>query len=512
MASEAETEVQSEPPGRFGGFLGFVERVGNKLPDPVLLFVLLAAVLAVLSAILAAVGLQAQVPGQAAPTVVRSLLSGEGLRFALGSAIENFVEFPPLGTIIAVLLGIAVADRSGLLPTLLRVTVLRAPRRLVTPALMLTGVSGSVASDAAYMVLIPLGAMVFRTLGRSPAVGAVAAFVAVGAGYDASIFLTATDVLLAGITNRAAAIVDPSVELTALSNYWFSIASAIVVALAAAVVVDRVVEPKLGAVDETPRPSDEDADLLTVTATEVRGLKIAGATFVGFLALCAVSWLPPGAPLRDPEGGGIIQSPFISSIAVVLLLGFAAVGIAYGVATGSITRAADVPRMMREGMAEVAPLLVLFFVIAQFLAWFQWTGIGQWLAVTGADALRALNAPAPVLLVLSILLIFALGLVITSGSAQWSLLAPVIVPMLLLVGIDAAATQAAFRIGDSIANVLTPMSPYFAVTLGFLQQYRRSAGIGTLVSMTLPIAMTMFAVWIVLFVVWIVLRIPLGVG
>lgn len=505
MATGAETE-----PERLKGFLGVVERVGNRLPDPVLLFVLLGAVLAVLSAILAGVGLEAQVPGQAAPTPVRSLLSGDGLRFALGSAIENFVEFPPLGTIIAVLLGIAVADRSGLLPTLLRVTVLRAPRRLVTPALMLTGVSGSVASDAAYMVLIPLGAMVFRTLGRSPAVGAVAAFVAVGAGYDASIVLTATDVLLAGITNRAAAIVDPSVQLTALSNYWFSIASAIIVALAAAVVVDKVVEPRLGAVDETAR-SAPDADDLTVSATEVRGLKVAGVALVVFIALCAVSWLPPGAPLRDPEGGGIIQSPFVSSLAVILLLGFTAVGVAYGVATGSITRAGDVPAMMRDGMGEVAPLLVLFFVIAQFLAWFQWTGIGQWLAVTGADALRALGAPAPVLLVLSILLIFLLGLVITSGSAQWSLLAPVMVPMLLLVGIDAAATQAAFRIGDSIANVLTPMSPYFAVTLGFLQQYRRSAGIGTLVSMTLPIAMTMFVVWVILFVVWIVLRIPLGV-
>ncbi|MEJ2888882.1 AbgT family transporter [Actinomycetospora aeridis] len=508
MATESETSPTE--PERLRGFLGVVERVGNRLPDPVLLFVLLGAVLAVLSAILAGVGLEAQVPGAPAPTPVRSLLSGEGLRFALGSAIENFVEFPPLGTIIAVLLGIAVADRSGLLPTLLRVTVLRAPRRLVAPALMLTGVSGSVASDAAYMVLIPLGAMVFRTLGRSPAVGAVAAFVAVGAGYDASIFLTATDVLLAGITNRAAAIVDPTVELTALSNYWFSIASAIIVALAAAVVVDKVVEPKLGAVDSSP-PADDDAADLTISAVEVRGLKVAGVTLVAFLALCAVAWLPPGAPLRDPEGGGIIQSPFVSGIAVILLLGFTAVGIAYGVATGSITRAGDVPTMMRDGMSEVAPLLVLFFVIAQFLAWFSWTGIGQWLAVTGADALRALGAPAPVLLVLSILLIFLLGLVITSGSAQWSLLAPVIVPMLLLVGIDAAASQAAFRIGDSIANVLTPMSPYFAVTLGFLQQYRRSAGIGTLVSMTLPIAMTMFAVWVVLFVVWIVLRLPLGV-
>lgn len=506
MATEAEAE-----PERLRGFLGFVERVGNKLPDPVLLFVLLAGALAVLSAILSGIGLEAQVPGQAAPTPVRNLLSGDGLRFALGSAIDNFVEFPPLGTIIAVLLGIAVADRSGLLPTLLRITVLRAPPRLVTPALMLAGVSGSVASDAAYMVLIPLGAMVFRTLGRSPAVGAVAAFVAVGAGYDASIFLTATDVLLAGITNRAAAIVDPTVELTALSNYWFSIASAIVVALAAAVVVDKVVEPRLGAVDAAPdSPDDSPADL-TVSATEVRGLKVAGVTLVVFLALCAVSWLPPGAPLRDPEGGGIIQSPFVEGLAVVLLIGFTAVGVAYGLATGSITRAGDVPAMMRDGMSEVAPLLVLFFVIAQFLAWFSWTGIGQWLAVTGADGLRALGAPAPVLLVLSILLIFLLGLVITSGSAQWSLLAPVMVPMLLLVGIDAAATQAAFRIGDSIANVLTPMSPYFAVTLGFLQQYRRSAGIGTLVSMTLPIAMTMFVVWVVLFVVWIVLRIPLGV-
>ncbi|OLL76731.1 Aminobenzoyl-glutamate transport protein [Pseudonocardia sp. Ae168_Ps1] len=511
-------QTAPETPSRLTRALGVVERAGNKLPDPVILFVVLSVLLAGLSAVLAAAGLTAQVPGQDEITPVRSLLTGDGLRFALTEAVTNFVEFPPLGTIIAVLLGIAVADRSGLLPTLLRVTVLRAPRPLVTPALMFAGVCGSVASDAAYIVLIPLGAMVFRTLGRNPAVGAVAAFVSVGAGYDASILVTATDVLLAGITNSAAAVVDPSIQLTALSNYWFNVVSALLIALAAAVVVDRVVEPAAGRSTEEPADASghEEAEAAEardaeISRDQVRGLRDAGLTLLALLALYAAAWLPAGSPLRDPDTGDLVPSPFLDGIAVVLLLTFLAVGIVYGLRVGTVRRAADVPRLMREGLVDVVPILVLFFVIAQFLAWFTWTGLGQWIAVSGAEVLQASGAPAPVLLFLTMLLVFVLGLVITSGSAQWSLLAPVLVPMLLLVGIDADQTMAAFRIGDSVANSLTPMSPYFAVALGFLQRYRRDAGIGTLISMTLPICAAMFVVWTVLFLAWVSLGIPLGV-
>lgn len=516
----ASEQTDTERPSRLARTLTVVERVGNRLPDPVILFVILSVLLAGLSAVLAAAGLSAQLPGEDEATPVRSLLTGEGLRFALTEAVTNFVEFPPLGTIIAVLLGIAVADRSGLLPTLLRVTVLRAPRRLVTPALMFAGVCGSIASDAAYIVLIPLGAMVFRTVGRNPAVGAVAAFVSVGAGYDASIFVTATDVLLAGITNSAAAIVDPSIELTALSNYWFSIVSAILLALSAAVVVDRVVEPGAVRPDPADDPADdggateqesEEARAAEVTGAQVRGLRDAGATLLALLAFYAAIWLPAGSPLRDPEDGSLVPSPFLDGIAIVLLLTFLAVGIVYGLRVGTVRTPADVPRLMREGLVEIVPILVLFFVIAQFLAWFTWTGIGQWIAVSGAAVLQSLGAPAPVLLFLTVVLVFVLGLVITSGSAQWSLLAPVLVPMLLLVGIEADQTMAAFRIGDSVANSMTPMSPYFAVALGFLQRYRRDAGIGTLISMTLPICATMFVVWTLLFLAWVSLGIPLGV-
>lgn len=520
----ATEQAAAERPSRLARALTVVERVGNRLPDPVILFVVLSVLLAGLSAVLAAAGLTAQIPGDDQATPVRSLFTGEGLRFALTGAVTNFVEFPPLGTIIAVLLGIAVADRSGLLPTLLRVTVLRAPRRLVTPALMFAGVCGSVASDAAYIVLIPLGAMVFRTLGRNPAVGAVAAFVSVGAGYDASIFVTATDVLLAGITNSAAAIIDPSIQLTALSNYWFSIVSAVLIALAAAVVVDRVVEPhavrpsldenRTGDADrdgDATADETEEARAAEVTGAQVRGLRDAALTLLGLLVFYAAIWLPPGSPLRDPDDGSLVPSPFLDGIAIVLLLTFLVVGIVYGLRVGTVRTPADVPRLMREGLVEIVPILVLFFVIAQFLAWFTWTGIGQWIAVSGAAVLQSLGAPGPVLLFLTVVLVFVLGLVITSGSAQWSLLAPVLVPMLLLVGIDADQTMAAFRIGDSVANSLTPMSPYFAVALGFLQRYRREAGIGTLISMTLPICAAMFVVWTALFLAWVSLGVPLGI-
>ncbi|QGK69570.1 p-aminobenzoyl-glutamate transporter [Allosaccharopolyspora coralli] len=504
--SEAK-ERTTDSPGWVTTVLGGIERVGNRLPHPVLLFLILSVVLAVASLVMAAMGLSATLPGDDESVDVRSLISAEGMRFALTDAVENFVTFPPLGTIVAVMLGIAVADRSGLLPTLLRVTVLKAPRSMVTLALMLAGVSGSIASDAAYIVLIPLGAMVFHSLGRNPLVGAVAAYVAVGAGYDASIFVTATDALLPGITTDAAAIIDPSVEVNALSNYWFSAVSAIVVAVVGAVVVDKVVTPRAGTYEGPPGE-----ELEKISGDQIRGLKAAGWTTLVFLVVCAIAWLPPGSPWRDADTGELVPSPFIEGIAVVLLVGFTAAGYAYGRVTGSIRRAADVPGLMRGGMEDIGNILVLFFVIAQFLAYFKWTGIGQWIAVHGAEVLERLNAPTPILLLLSVFLVFGLGLVITSGSAQWTLLAPVLVPMLMLVGIDPESTQAAFRIGDSTANVLTPMSPYFAVALGFLQRYRKDAGIGTLMSMTLPIALSMLAVWTVLFLLWIVLGIPLGVG
>lgn len=500
-------ERSADTPGWMTTALGGIERIGNRLPHPVLLFLLLSGVLALASLVMAAMGLSATLPGENEAVNIRSLISADGMRFVLTDALDNFINFPPLGTIVAVMLGIAVADRSGLLSTLLRVTVLKAPRSMVTLALMLAGVSGSIASDAAYIVLIPLGAMVFHSLGRNPLVGAVAAYVAVGAGYDASIFITATDALLPGITTDAAAIVDPSAEVNALSNYWFSAVSAIVIAVVGALVVDKVVTPRAGNYEGAASEELEE-----VTRDQIRGLKAAGWTTLAFLAACAAAWLPPGSPWRDAETGGLVPSPFIDGIAIVLLVGFTAAGYAYGRATGSIRGPGDVPGLMRGGMEDIANILVLFFVIAQFLAYFEWTGIGQWIAVQGADILETLNAPTPILLLMAVILVFALGLVITSGSAQWTLLAPVLVPMLMLVGIDPESTQAAFRIGDSTANVLTPMSPYFAVALGFLQRYRKDAGIGTLMSMTLPIALSMLVVWTVLFMVWVMLGIPLGVG
>jgi aminobenzoyl-glutamate transport protein len=490
-----------------------IEKVGNKLPHPFWLFWILALVLVGLSAVLSATGFGAVKPGTDEIITVRSLMSGDGLALMVEDAVENFANFPPLATILTVMLGIAVAERSELISTLLRRMVTRVPGKYLTFVLSMTAMVGHVAGDAAYVTLIPLGALVFRAAGRSPVLGCIVAYVSISAGYDASPSLTATDVLLSSISTAAARTIDPGYVVTPVANYYFGLASSVLVALVITVVTEKILARRTDLEADEP-DADLDAEELgqiEVTAAQRRALRVTGLVALAFIAVLVLAVLPAGSPLRG-DGGSVVDSPLFSGMAFILGVFFALLGSVYGRLTGTLPAARDIIGAMAEGIRSMAPILVLFFAISQFLAYFKWTHIGEVLAITGAQALRSIDVQGWVVLVGIAVLVSFMNLVITSGSALWSLAAPVFIPMLMLVGLSPETTQAVYRVADSVTNCITPMSPYFVMALGFIQRYRKSAGIGTLASFTIPLAAVIWIVWISFFVAWYLLGIPLGPG
>ncbi|WP_425587032.1 AbgT family transporter [Streptomyces violaceusniger] len=500
--------------------LGAVERAGNKLPHPFWLFAVLSAVLALISWGLATADVSAVDPAGEKTVAVRSLISVDGVRSMINDAITNYATFPPLGTILVVMLGVAVADRSGLLAAMLRAGVAKVPARWMTFALAFTAMVAHIASDAAYVALVPLGGLAFRAIGRSPLLGIVVAFVGVSAGYDASPLITPMDAVLSGLTTAAAQTVDPGYVVTPLSNYFFSLASSVVLAAVITFVTEKVLVKRVAALPPEPEEADGQAAHtaggtpeveLALAPEERRGLRRATVALVLYLVVIVVAMIPTGSPLRG-EGGSIVESPVLSGIAVVLGLLFALLGAVYGRAAGTVRGGRDIPDFMAQGMREMAPILVLFFAISQFLAYFKWTGVGQVLAIRGADLLKDLGVTGPVAFLGIVVVCTVINLAMTSGSAMWALVAPVFVPMLMLLHIPPEATQAVYRIADSCTNAITPMSAYFVMALGFLQRYRRSAGIGTLASLTLPLSVAMLVAWTLLFYVWWALGIPLGPG
>ncbi|MFD3911888.1 AbgT family transporter [Streptomyces sp. NPDC058603] len=505
--------------------LGVIERVGNRLPHPFWLFVILSAALVVLSWGLNGLGVSAESPTDGATVVVRSLVSDAGVTMMLDGLIDNYATFPPLGVVLVVMLGVSVADRAGLLTAMLRAALAKVPLRAVTFMIAFTGMVAHIASDAAFVVMIPLGAIAYRSVGRNPVLGAVVAFVAVSGGHAASPLVTPSDATLAALTTAAAHTIDPSYTVTPVANYFFSLASSVILALVITLVAETLLTRRLAmmAADDTaeseaapggesgaPAETEELPDL-SLTDDERRGLRAAAFTALALMAAIAAAALPAGSPLRG-EHGAVIDSPLVHNIAVFLSLLFFATGVAYGRAVGVVRDAKDIPDMMARGLRELTPILVLFFAISQFLAYFKWTAIGEVMAITGAGLLDSSGVPLTVIFGGVILVVSVMNLLLTSGSAMWALIGPVFVPMLMLLKVAPETTWALFRIADSCTNAITPMSPYFVLCLGFVRRYRPGAGIGTLMSLTLPVALAMLVVWTLLFIAWYSVGLPFGLG
>lgn len=490
--------------------MAVVERVGNALPHPFWLFWILAAILAVLSAVMSGAGVSVVSPKTGKTVTVQNLLSGEGLAMAVSTAIENFAEFPPMATIVVVIMGVAVAERTGFLAAAMKVGVSRVPAPWVVFAVAFMGTVSHVASAAAYIILVPLGGLAFRAVGRSPILGVVVAYTAIASGYDASPIPTPNDTIFAGITTAAARIVDENASVSPVSNWYFNIASSLVIATIITLVT-RFVLAKRPDLDPDPDVDLDDIGHLHLTDSERRALRWATLTLLALLVVVFAAVAPAGSPLRG-EGGAVAESPFLDGIAMIVAVLFGVSGTVYGLRAGVLGGMAEVPKLMADGIKQMAPVLVLFFAIAQFLAYFDWTHIGDVIAVESAEALRQSHIPVALIFVLVLVLMSIVNVIVTSGSAMWSIAAPVIVPMLMLLSVPPETTQAIFRIADSGSTAITPMSPYFLMALGFLQQYRKSAGIGTLASYTLPLAVAMTLAWTVLFFVWWGLGLPLGPG
>ncbi|MFI7639462.1 AbgT family transporter [Nonomuraea sp. NPDC049400] len=491
--------------------LNGIERAGNKLPHPFWLFIILSVLLMGLSWALSAANVSAVNPADKKTVVVQNLLSAEGVELMLGKAIENFAAFPALGTVLVVMLGVAVADRAGLLAAVLRRGISRVPAKWVTFALAFTGMISHAAADSAYIVLIPLGGLAFYAIGRNPIIGVIVAYVSVAAGFDASPVITPTDVILGGITTGAAHTIDPSVTVTPLANYFFSLGSSVVLSIVITVVTETLLTKRAKSM-----PIDDDAEIgdlgdLNLSDLERRGLRRSGIALIVIAALVALAIVPSNSPLRD-ENGDLALGPLLGAVALLIGIAFAVVGIVYGRTVGTIKKSSDVPDFMAHGMKEMAPVIVLFFAISQFLAYFKWTNIGTIVAVKGADLLKAAGINGPVVFLGILLIVTIINLLITSGSAQWALVGPVFVPMLMLLDIPAETTQAVYRIADSCTNALSPMSPFFVLVLGFVQRYRKSAGIGTLMALVLPLCLVMLVTWTLFFLAWWALGIPLGPG
>ncbi len=488
-----------------------IERIGNRLPHPTLLFVYLCALVLLLSWLAAAVGVAAQHPVSGVSLTAQNLLSREGLDRILSQTVTNFVQFAPVGTVLVAVLGLGVAEHSGLLATVLRATLLRAPHQLLSFFVVTAGVLSSLAADAGYVVLIPLAALVFLAAGRHPVVGMAAAFAGVSGGFSANLLISPFDAVLAGISSEAAQLVAPGYEVNAAANYYFMVVSTLVIGVSGSWVTERIIAPRFAPYQpDNAAPGRQLAPQLT--AAELRGLKGAGAGSLVLLALLLWGLLPRDGWLRESGSGSILQGPFMHGIVTVIALYAAVSGVIFGRLSGRYRKRSDFIQGMEQHMAGMAGYLVLMFFAAQFVSYFAWSNLGSIMAVKGANMLQQLALPPAWLLLGFIGLAAFINLFLGSASAKWALLAPVFVPMLLLVGLSPEAAQVAYRIGDSSTNIVTPLMPYFGVVVAFAQRYQKDIGVGTIIATMLPYSLTFLLSWSLLLMLWTWFAWPLGPG
>ena len=483
-----------------------IELVGNKLPHPATLFALFALITLILSYIINRSGASAIHPGNGDQIFTVNLLNAEGLRFIFANAEKNFVLFPPLGIVLVAMIGIGVADGSGLISALLRHLVTTAPKRLVTPAVIAAGILSHLASSAGYVVLIPLGALVFAAFKRHPLAGLAAAFCGVSGGFGANFLIGSVDPILAGLTQSAANIIDPTIQISPAVNFYFMLASAFLVVIIGTWVTEKFVEPRLG------EYHGQLEDFENVQPHEKRGLLWAGISALIVTIVLVILTVPENAVLRDPESGSLLHSPFMSGLITAILVFFFIPGLAYGIAVGSIKNDKDVVKHMTSSMKGLAGYIVLVFFAAQFVYYFQKSNIGILLAIKGAEFLQSVGFTGIALLVSFVLVSAFINLFMGSASAKWAIMAPVFVPMFMLLGYHPGLTQAAFRIGDSLTNIITPMMSYFALIVAFAQKYDEDSGIGTIIATMLPYTIALTIFWTALLAVWMIWGLPVGPG
>jgi aminobenzoyl-glutamate transport protein len=519
---DKEADAPTSPPspggqskGALAKFLNAIEVVGNKIPHPLFLFAALIIAVAVASASLAAFGAGA-VDAAGERIEVRSLLSIEGIRMAVETSLTNFMSFSPFGTVLVIMIGVSVATQSGYLQALLMGVVQRVPKKLVTFAVSYLAMIAHVAGDASYVIMAPLGAIAFYLVGRNPITGLVLAYVSAGAAYAAAPSVTPSDATFAGLSTEAAQLIEPGYHVSPVDTLFFTAASSVVLALVLSGITELIIDKRVAALGKITQLPDYLQDLDRTaeikSPRERRAVILATVVLFGFLAILLLSIIPSWSPLCTAEGS-LEGAPVFAGIAAISATMFMAAGIVYGLVSGRMASLQkDLPKYMAHGVVELAPMIVLFFIISQFTAYFKWTNLAQVMSIQGSAWLQDVDMPILLLLALIIVVVAILDLTTLGGAAMYAMVGLVLVPMLFTVGISPETTQTAYRIGDSSMNPTNPINPYFLWVVTLLKKYIPSAGIGTLASMTIPMAVGMGVVWMVFFLLWTWLGIPLGPG
>ena len=529
--------------GAMARLLDFIEVAGNKVPHPVLMFLYLIIGVVILSQVLAIAGVsvtdtivvpdsEVVVPDYYPDTTypgtnsgdnldngwhteevtiaIKGLLSTEGIRFIFTSFVANFAGFGVVAVTFVALMGAGVAEASGLMAALIRKLVAASPRKLLAFILVMVGIMASVASDAGYLILVPLGAAAFMSIGRHPLAGMAMCFAAVGSVFGVNPILGPIDAMITEITNEALGTTG-SAPLTIVANYWFSIVSSLVLAVVVALITERIVEPRLGKFTGTVVADGDEQEV--DAAAESRGLRYALVAFLGFVALVLVFTLPPGAPLRDPVTGDIIgTTPFMDSLLFIIAMIFLISGIAFGMGAKTFTHANQVIAAVTKTFAGLGGLVFMLLMISQFIAYFNFSNLPSVLAIALAEVLESAGIPALPLLIGMIIVIMLLDIIIPGIIPKWAIFAPIFIPLFVQLGVPPQTGLAAYRVADSPLNTITPLMVYLPFMVTVAQRYQKDAGIGTIISLMLPYAVIVAAVWILLFIVWFALGLPLGPG
>lgn len=516
MAGKAKKELIAEKEAP-SGFLATVERVGNMVPHPAIIFFILIGIVIVLSVIFGLMGTTVTYEGYDSATseiveqtaTVQNLLSPDGIRFMLTSPVANFLGFTGVGVILVAMIGVGIAEESGLIATLVRKMVAAAPRSIFTFMIVMVGVVSSIAADAGYLVLVPLAAAAFHSMGRHPLAGLAAGFSGVAAVFLVNVFITPTDALLVEVTNDAIRAVNPAAVISPVGNLFFMIVSSILMGIICTVLTERFVEPRLG-----PYTGGVPVEAATgLSGSEQLGLKYAGRALLGFVIVIGLLTAPPlpWGILRNQDTGGIMAgSPFMSGLIILISLLFLVVGYAYGRGAGTIANVTAAIGLVVKTWSNLAGMIFLLFVIANFIAFFNYTNLATVLAVNLAEFLQTVPIGMSGYIVIFVIVVAIIDIILAGALAKWAILAPVFVPLFMQLGGDPNMVMAAYRVGDSPMNVITPLNVYLAVMVGFAQKYQKDTGIGTIVALMLPYTVVLLVLWTLLLVVWYSLGLPLG--
>lgn len=487
------------------GFFGFVEKAGNALPHPALLFGLFAVTTLLLSAVGSWLGWSGVHPATGETVSIVNLLSREGIHRILLGMVDNYVGFAPLGIVMVALLGIGLAESSGLTKAAINSLLVKAPAKSVTFMIVFTSILSNVASDLGYLLIIPMAGVIFHSLGRHPIAGMSAAFAGVSGGFSANLLIGTIDPLLAGLSTEAAHILDTNYYVTPTANYYFMAVSTIIISITATFVTTKWIEPRLGKYTG----SVERDEIVQPTALEKKGLRRAGWVLLAWIILFSIGLIPEDGILRGNDGT-ILHSPLLRGFIAVLFLVTTTLGAVYGYTVGTFKTQNDLVNGMNTSFKSLASFLVLVFFAAQFVAWFRWSNLGLLLAINGAHGLQSADIGLIPLVVIFVLFAGFMNLFMGSASAKWAILGPVFIPIFMLLGYSPELSQAVFRVGDSFTNIISPMMSFFALIIVYYQKYDKKASIGTIMATMMPYSLAFFVVWVLLLIVWILIGLPLG--